>query len=152
MTHPDLIAAQKLIYEPAGLMCKNLHKEAESEEYGAFRFEINNRRIIFRTGKITSTKIGQFVTLWKRIGKGPILPYGLEDFIDLFVISVREAEHFGQFVFPKIVLYEKGILSKEGEGGKRAMRVYPPWDITDNRQAKKTQIWQLMYFYEIHLN
>lgn len=29
------------------------------------------------------------------------------------------------------------------------MRIYPPWDITDSRQANKTQAWQLMYFFEI---
>ena len=67
-------------------------------------------------------------------------------------VSVRDAEHFGQFVFPKAVLYEKGIVSKDGKSGKRAMRIYPPWDITDSRQAKKTQAWQLMYFFEIHPN
>lgn len=148
--HPDLIAAQKLAYEPSGLICKNIVKEAESEEYAACMFEINNRIIKFRTGKITPTKVGQFVTLWKRIGMGPILPYDLEDSIDLFVISVRTKERFGQFVFPKNVLYEKGVLSKGGKGGKRAIRVYPAWDVTQSRQATKTQAWQLKYFFEIN--
>lgn len=150
--HPDLLAAQKLAYEPSGLICKKIKKEAESEEYGAFVFEINNRSILFRTGKITPTKIGQFVTLWKRIGNGPILPYDIADDIDLFVISVRNEEFFGQFVFPKAALYEKGIISKEGKGGKRAMRIYPPWDITESKQAKKTQAWQLIYFFAIASN
>lgn len=150
--HPDLLAAQKLAYEPCGLISRKFEKETESQEYGACVFEINNRRTKFRTGKITPTKIGQFVTLWKRIGMGPILPYDSADPIDLFVVSVRDSEHFGQFVFPKAVLCEKGIVSKEGKGGKRAMRVYPPWDITGNRQAKTTQAWQLKYFFEIPPN
>jgi hypothetical protein len=150
--HPDLLAAQMLVYEPLGLICKNVTKEAEGGEYGAYEFEINNRRIKFRTGKITPTKIGQFVTLWKRIGTGPILPYDMADPIDLFVISVRSNNHFGQFVFPKTVLYEKGIISKDGKGGKRAMRLYPSWDITESKQAKKTQEWQLIYFFEIDIN
>jgi len=50
------------------------------------------------------------------------------------------------------VLYEKGFISKERKGGKRAMRVYPPWDITESNQAKKTQEWQIKYFFEINEN
>jgi len=124
-------------------------RESESKEYGACSFAMNNRRIKFRVGKITPTKVGQFVTLWKRVGMGPISPYDVEDPIDLFVISVRNRQHFGQFVFPKAILREKGIVSQGGKGGKRAMRLYPPWDITDNRQAEKTQAWQTGYFFEI---
>jgi len=150
--HPDLLDAQKFAYEPSGLLCKEITKEAESEEYGAFTFEANDKQIKFRVAKITPTKIGQFVTLWKRNGNGPILPYDMADPIDLFVISVRNAQHFGQFVFPKEVLCAKGVTSKEHRGGKRAMRVYPSWDITDNKQAKQTQAWQLMYFFEIHMD
>ena len=150
--HPDLILAQEFAYEPSGLAYKNLSKEAESEEYGAFVFEINNRRIKFRVGKITPTKTGQFVTLWKRIGDGVIQPHDLDDPFDFFVVSVRNAKHYGQFVFPKMILFEKGVVSKDGKGGKRAMRIYPPWDITENRQAKKAQAWQLVYFFEINLN
>jgi len=150
--HPDLLAAQRLMYEPAGLSCGNFVKEAESEEYGAFSFEMGHRSIKFRVAKITPTKIGQFVTLWKRTGNGPIQPYDSSDPIDFFVVSVRNANRFGQFVFPKSVLCEQGVVSKEGKGGKRAIRVYPAWDITDSRQAKKTQEWQLKYFFEIKPN
>jgi len=150
--NPDLLLAQKLAYGPSNLIFKELAMESESREYGACTFEINNKIVKFRTAKITPTKIGQFVTFWKRIGSGPIMPFDLKDPIDLFVVSVRHANHFGQFVFPKLVLYEKGFISKEGIGGKRAMRVYPPWDITDSNQAKKTQAWQLQYFFEIPAN
>lgn len=62
--HPDLLAAQKLAYEPSGLgVISKLVREMESKEYGACVFEMNHRRIKFRVGKITPTKIGQFVTL-----------------------------------------------------------------------------------------
>lgn len=146
----DLLSAQQLAYKPSGLIIRNAVKEAESEEYGAYTFDLNNRRIKFRIGKITPTKSGLFVTLWKRTGRGPIQLYDLSDSIDLFVISVRQDERLGQFVFPKTVLVEKGIVSKEGKGGKRAMRIYPPWDVTESRQAKNTQAWQVLYFFEIH--
>jgi len=154
--HPDLLAAQKLIYEPLGFVCTNITKEAESEEYGAFVFDLNNqninRCIKFRVAKITPTKNGQFVTLWKRIKNGPIIPHDLTDPIDLFVISVRHGEKFGHFVFPKAVLCTKDIVSKDDTGGKLGIRVYPPWDITESPQAKKTQAWQLLYFFEINPN
>ncbi|MBA3603822.1 MAG: MepB family protein [Parachlamydiaceae bacterium] len=132
----DLVTAIGLAYEPKGLLCKNFVKEEESQDYSAYVFEMNHLRIKYRTGKITPTKIGQFVTLWKRIGDGDILPHDLSDPIDLFIVSVRDGEHFGQFVFPKHILFEKGVVSKDGKGGKRAIRIYPPWDTTESRQAK----------------
>lgn len=150
--HPDLDTAQALAYKPIGLTYSKLIPETESLEYGACTFEINNKTIKFRVAKITPTKIGQFVTFWKRIGTGPIMPYDMNDSFDLLVVSVRNAQHFGQFVFPKNVLLQKGLVSKDGNGGKRAMRVYPPWDITDSPQAKKTQAWQILYFAEIQPN
>ena len=39
--HPDLLAAQKLAYEPSDLRMSHLFKEKESEEYGAFEFILN---------------------------------------------------------------------------------------------------------------
>lgn len=77
------------------------------------------------------------------------MPYDLADPVDFFVFSVRTHEHFGQFVFPKTLLFEKGIISREGRGGKRAIRAYPPWIATVNRQAKNAQAWQEAYFFEI---
>ncbi len=150
--HLDLFTAQKFAYKSSGLSIVKLRREVESQEHGALEFEMNKLRIKFRVARITQTKIGQFVALWKRIGTGPIRPYDRADPVDLFVISVRRGDHFGQFVFPKEVLCEKDIVSKDGEGGKRAIRVYPPWDIPDNRQAEKTQKWQLLYFFEIKCN
>jgi hypothetical protein len=57
---------------------------------------------------------------------------------------VRASNHFGYFIFPKTVLCEKGIVSKNKKDGKRAMRIYPSWDRTGNPQA-----WQLLCFFEI---
>lgn len=55
-------------------------------------------------------------------------------------------------LYPKSVLVQQGILSKAGQGGKRALRVYPPWDPTSRRQTQNTQHWQLGYFLEIPHN
>ena len=147
--HSDLLLAQQYVYQPLGLSVDSVKKEAESKEYGAATFLLSGRRIIFRVGKITPTKIGQFVTLWKRIGSGPIIPYDTQDQVDFFVIGVRGADgRLGQFVFPKALLLDKGIISHNGKGGKLAIRVYPLWDKAENTQAKKTQAWQLQYFLE----
>lgn len=146
--HPDLLLAEQLVYKPCGLVIRNLKAEDESADYGAAEFTIDNRRIKFRVGKITPTKVGQFVTFWKRIDKGPIAPYDFNDPFDLLVVCVRAENHFGQFVFPKMALCEKGIVSTDQKEGKRAMRIYPPWDKTNNSQARKTQHWQLEYFVE----
>lgn len=146
MIHPDLLLTEDLIYKPSGLVFENLKIEDESVDYGAAEFTINNQSIKFRVGKITPTKVGQFVTFWKRLGKGPILPYDFNDSFDFLVVSARAENHFGQFIFPKAVLCKKGIISSSEKEGKRAMRIYPPWDKADNSQAKKTQTWQLQYF------
>lgn len=145
----DLLAVTEFIYDAFGYECTPPIPEKESTEYGAYDFEINNLSIKFRVAKITPTKIGQFVTLWKRIEKGPIQPFDITDSIDLFVITTRKDNHFGQFIFPKSVLCEQGIISTNTKEGKRAIRVYPPWDKTTNKQAQKTQKWQLDFFLEI---
>lgn len=137
------------IYRPHGLVIANLLKEAESQDYSACTFTINSLRIKFRAAKVTPKKIGAFVTFWKRAGAGPIEPYDLFDPFDLLVVSVQTSAHHGQFIFPKMVLLEKGILSQHKKGGKRAIRVYPPWDTANNRQAKITQSWQLKYFLDL---
>lgn len=144
--HPDLLLAEDLVYKPSGLVLQDLKVEDESVDYGASEFTVNNHSIKFRVGKITPTKVGQFVTFWKRIGKGPILPYEITDSFDFLVVSVRAGNHFGQFIFPKAMLCEKGIVSCNGKEGKRAMRIYPLWDKAESSQAKKTQAWQLQYF------
>ena len=43
----------------------------------------------------------------------------------------------------------KSILSKPGKEGKRGFRVYPDWDKVENKQAEKTQKWQLEFFLEL---
>ncbi len=140
---------KELLYDKCNFEFSNIEIEKESSEYCAYRFEINKQKILFRSAKITQTKLGQFVTLWKRKNeKSKIEPFEICDNIDLFVINVKTKADFGQFVFPKSVLVEQGIITNKKEG-KRGIRVYPIWDLTESRQAKKTQKWQLDYFLKI---
>lgn len=143
----DLVLSKGGIFDKAGFLITSFQKESESEEYSAFRFQLNNRNICYREAKITPTKTGQFVTLWKRNQSGIIEPFDYSDTIDFVIVSVRKDENWGQFIFPKKTLLEKGIFSTEKKEGIRATRVYPPWDETTSKQAQKTQKWQLDYFF-----
>ena len=138
------------IYDRCALKISDFSAEPESKAYDACRFQLNGLNILSRNAKITPKKAGQFVTFWKRNGNGPIEPFNENDRIDLYIVNVRTENEFGQFVFPKSVLIKKGIISTEKKEGKRGFRVYPKWDIVKNKQAERTQKWQLNYFYEIN--
>lgn len=145
---PDLIQALS-IYNAAGIQITDeARRETESDEYGACRFSLNNHNIAFRVAKTTPTKIGQFVTIWKRLAK-KIVPLDNQDGINFVVISVSDATHQGQFIFDRATLVAQGIMSNKGKGGKLALRVYPPWTKPVAKIAIKTQNWQLPYFLPI---
>ncbi|MEQ8243978.1 MepB family protein [Fulvivirga sp.] len=143
---------QAQVYKPCGFELSGLKTESESKEYDACRFVLNGLKIISRSAKITPKKGGQFVTFWKRKGNEPIEPFHETDAVDFYVVNLRADDKLGQFVFPRSVLIKKGIISTDKKEGKRAFRVYPPWDTTNSKQAERTQKWQLDYFYEIGEN
>jgi hypothetical protein len=153
MTHlpHQLNSAIENIYHPAGLhITQAPQREIESSEYDACRFGLNNQNIVFRVAKTTPTKIGQFVTLWKRPSPASeIAPLDVNDNISHVVVTVFDENHRGQFVFNQDILSKKGVMSRAGIGGKRAIRVYPPWTQPIAKQAIKTQQWQLQYFLPI---
>lgn len=148
----DLQLAEKLLYNECGFQLQNLIWNSESTNYRACSFELNNYKIQYRVANITPTKIGQFVAIWKRNNKGITAPFDVTDSLDFMIISVRDSGNFGQFIFPKSVLVSKGIVSQNEKGGKRGIRVYAPWDKPENKQAIKTQVWQLPYFVVIKEN
>lgn len=144
--------AKNKVFEPLGLLISDLILEPESQEYSALSFSINGSKFKFRSSKITPTKIGQFVTCWKRNSAGITEPFDVSDDFDFLIVQATDGTRFGQFVFPKTVLVEKKIITNLESEGKRGFRVYPRWDKTDNAQAQRTQKWQLMYFFEIPEN
>ncbi len=125
---------------------QDLSISSESKDYQACSFYLNDQHVICRTAKITPKKVGQFVTIWKRMNGGPIQPFDYSDSFNLLVINVQTNEHFGQFVFPKEILLKKGIIRSKSKVGKLGFRVYPPWDKTTNASATKSQRWQENYF------
>ena len=138
------------VYDKCALTMTDFETEAESKEYKACKYQLNGRSILGRKAKTTPKKAGQFVTFWKRNERGIIAPFEATDKIDFYVVNVQQDNRLGQFVFPKSVLIQKGIMSTLGKEGKRAFRVYPKWDVVSNKQAERTQKWQLDYFYEIN--
>lgn len=147
--HGDLKVVKEMVYDPCNFDFKNLNWNTESTEYGACSFELDGKKMQHRFSKITPTKKGQFVTIWKRNKNGITEPFDSNDEIEFIIITARSGDKLGQFIFPKSVLAEKGIITHNGKSGKRGIRVYPPWDIPENKQAEKTQTWQLNYFLTI---
>lgn len=144
---PEILLSKEIVFDKAELQLSGFEKESESQEYKACRFALNNKNICFREAKITPTKTGQFVTLWKRNQTGIIAPFDYSDAIDFVIVNVRKDQNWGQFIFPKKTLLERGIFSSPNKEGIRATRVYPSWDKTTSKQAEKTQRWQLDYFF-----
>lgn len=144
-----VIETQNSLYDTCGFKLHDFIAENESAEYYAYSYLLDTKNVKFRIAKKTKTKIGWFVTIWKRNLNGIIMPYESIDQIDLFVVNVVDANRIGQFVFPKSILIDKNILSTTEKEGKRAFRVYSPWDEVDNTQALRTKKWQCEYFVDI---
>lgn len=144
MTHPDVAQAIRL-FALLGDGAQPAVAEADNGEYGAALTRVGAQTVRLRVGKLTPTKVGLFVAVWRRSTAGPTEPFPADD-VDLLVIITREGSHAGAFVFPRSALERHGITSVAGIGGKRGFRVYPPWSATDNGQAVRTQKWQGAYF------
>ncbi len=147
--YSELELIDKSVFKSCGLVPTNVEAGIESQEYYAHNFQLDGQNVEFRTAKITPTKTGQFVTIWKRNEKGITIPFDISDDITFFIIATRKETNFGVFIFPKIVLFENKVLSDKTRDGKRGIRVYPTWDFILNKQALKTQLWQTRYFLDL---
>lgn len=146
VAHDALRDVQALVWNAAGLVCADIVAQPESAEYCGHILTLAGRRAVFRSAKTTPTKAGQFVTLWQRSDEGPIRPFDTNDGVELFVVQAGFGAGLGQFVFPTSALVRHGVVSVDGQGGKRAMRVYLPDVECGNAQSRRTQAWQCEYF------
>ena len=148
----ELNTLKEKAFDPLLLLCSEFMAEPESQEYKAVGFALNQKTVQYRCAKVTPTKIGQFVTLWKRDGVGEeIRPYHVSDNLDLAIIAANQGNRQGYFIFPHFVLKKQGIV-QDNKPGKRGFRVYPIWDKPTSKQALKTQAWQLEYFFELSVD
>ncbi|MEJ5104147.1 MepB family protein [Chryseobacterium sp. MYb328] len=142
----NLKTIEEQLFQPLGFSCSNVEEELECKEYSGFNLTLNDWKIKFRISKITPTKTGQFVTIWKRSENGETAPFNSTDDIDFYLVAAFKNNLSGIFIFPTHILAEKGILSHGKKIGKRGIRVYPAWDKAESKQAQKTQDWQTKYF------
>ena len=120
--------------------------ESEGADYCAHTLILDGRSAVYRRAKTTPTKLGQFVTLWRRSEAGPIRPFDVCDGVELFIVEVYDGEQLGHFIFPVDALMKNGVVSTDFTGGKRAIRLYPPWVTPTSAQAITSQRWQLEFF------
>ncbi|OPC06502.1 hypothetical protein BAS09_02680 [Elizabethkingia ursingii] len=147
----DLYRLENILLKENGLKISMLIEDSECEEYFGYNFQLNHYNIKFRKAKVTPKKNGQFVTLWRRNTDKQTEPFHYNDSFDFYIIATEYHEKSGYFIFPKSLLAEKQILTSDSREGKRGFRVYPVWDIPQNKQAEKTQKWQLEYFIDTAL-
>ena len=70
----NLSQIKSLVYDFIDYEILDLEIELESQEYDAYRFRLNEKSIISRSGKITPKKVGQFVSFWERNTQGITQP------------------------------------------------------------------------------
>ncbi|EJL71857.1 MepB family protein [Chryseobacterium populi] len=137
------------VFKALQLKLSDIKVEPESEDYSGYNFSLDHLSIKFRKSKITPTKNGQFVTLWRRNSAGKTEPFDASDHFDFYIIAAEQNNNSGFFIFPGNILTEKQILTNSQKEGKRGFRVYTPWDEPESKQAEKTQNWQLQFFIDI---
>jgi len=136
----------KKIYIPYKFSFSDPQKDLENEEYDAHYFTLESKNILFRKAKITPKKIGVFVAMYKRNQAGITIPYLSTDNFDTAIISCSNNDASGLFIFNKKTLIQHNIITHESTEGKRGFRLYPSWSQPTNKQALKTQQWQLQFF------
>lgn len=124
----------------------NLQEENQNKEYEGLTFNIEQHTFRSRLAKKTPKKKGYFVVFWEKDKDNKNQPYAFDNMPEKLIVSIIDNHLIGQFVFPKLLLLEKGILKSENDKGKMAMRVYPSWENELNDSARKTQKWQEAYF------
>lgn len=148
--HIDLYQLKEKFYDRNNLEILNFNPNLGYKSSLASSFVINDFIIEHRVAKITPKKIGQFVSIWKRDAYGKTAPFSINDSLDFLIISLKEKDKMGQFIFPRKILIEEGIIESKDKKGKMGIRVYPPWVKPENNQAIKSQKWQILFFYDFN--
>ena len=129
-----------------------LKREDQNSEYEGLLLIINKHVYRSRLAKLTPKKKGYFVAFWEKDTEGINQAYSYENSPEKLIVSVIDNERRGQFIFPKKVLLKYGILKSPKQKGKMALRVYPSWVTELNKNATRTQSWQLDYFIDLSDN
>ncbi|ALS03365.1 MepB protein [Enterococcus silesiacus] len=139
----------KILAEISQLSLEKLQVEEQNKEYEGVIFSVGKQTFRSRKAKQTPKKAGYFVVFWEKDDQNKNQPYDAITAPDKLVITVFDQEKKGQFIFPKEILIEKGILSHGKITGKMALRVYPDWIDELNPTAAATQRWQVPFFIDL---
>ncbi|WP_241979398.1 MepB family protein [Cryobacterium sinapicolor] len=123
--------------------------EAQSSDYESGIVLLESGLWRLRTARITPTKPGAFVALWRRLDDGATAPFGVDDRAVGLHVFVEELDHFGVFQFTAAQLASLGISQTRQAPGKRGFRVYPSWCKGLNRQAARSQKAQSLAFHDL---
>ncbi|QIM18595.1 MepB family protein [Leucobacter coleopterorum] len=120
--------------------------EEQRGEYESGLVAMNGEQWRIRTARVTPTKPGAFVAVWKRDENGETRPFAREEAEAGLLLFVEDGDQFGVFRFSAAHLEELGITSSATKPGKRGFRVYPSWCTGLNPQASRTQAAQSRAF------
>lgn len=128
----------------------SVESEEQNSDYESGVAMVSGQRWRLRTARVTPTKPGAFVAVWRRSEQGDTEPFPADEAIaGLAVFVVEGDQHRGVFWFTAEHLRELGVTGSKRHPGKRGFRVYPAWCTGLNRQATKTQTAQASAFVQL---
>lgn len=123
--------------------------EEQNSDYESGIVRIGKEQWRIRTARITPTKPGAFVAVWKRSESGTTRPFTVDESMSGLLVFVTEEDRLGVFQFTTAHLVTLGYVSSHLHPGKRGFRVYPSWCTDLNSQASRTQRAQEAAFFEL---
>jgi hypothetical protein len=126
----------------------SVEAEEQNSDYESGVALIGDERWRIRTARVTATKPGAFVAVWKRSEGGETRPFRMDESLTGLLVFVVERNRFGVFRFTAAQLVSLGYVTSELHAGKRGFRVYPAWCSGLNSQATRTQRAQAAAFFE----
>ncbi|MEB4615596.1 MepB family protein [Leucobacter sp. M11] len=132
---------------PAGIALGAVTPEPEAAGYAGGLVRVGARQLRIRTARLTPKKTGLFVAIWTRRADGSSGPVPGDDPSDGVLLFVAEGEHRGAFLVPGRGPDPLGLRANlDGSGGKRGVRLYPPWSQAESAQAGRSQHAQAPFF------
>ncbi|MCA0155259.1 MepB family protein [Tsukamurella sp. M9C] len=132
-----------------GARLRAVTAETQGSDYEACTADIDGALWRVRTARITPTKPGAFVAVWRRGPDGETEPFDAGDPTAGLLVLVPDGPRFGAFAFPGEVLCALGVYSSSSSAGKRGFRLYPAWSTGLNPQAERTRAAQAPYFEQV---
>lgn len=135
----DRLLAHPGAGELGGCELVSVRAEEQHSDYEAAVAILGAEAWRVRTARITPTKPGAFVAVWRRARDGSTQPFDVDGPTTGLIVLVEEEPRFGCFRFTTAHLDALGVVRSARRPGKRGFRVYPAWCSGLNTQAARTQ-------------